>query len=238
MPPQALRVLVLSCDVEPGALAGSGKTRLQHLGLKYCRILGGAAGLAQLLSYLQHLQQLTHLILDSLYAGSDDTPPASGFSALTASSKLEFLSCGNCTMPADVWQHVFPAGRQLPHLEALDIWAVKTPAGGNTAAPVNLVSCCPGFAGLGLKRLQCTTELLASLSRLSGLRVLHVSVAEAVRDATGCICQLTGLRDLGLFTCNAAYQEGLMLQLTELRQLTKLLYCMDDTHHRRDFEPK
>jgi hypothetical protein len=213
--------------------------------MKRCRISGGAAGFAQLLSQLQHLQQLTHLVLNSVYAGEylyeGGTPPAAAFAALTASSKLQFLAIGKCTLPVGVWQHVFPAGRCLPHLTSVDVWSVKEPAGEDAAAPEGsrLVSCCPGLACLALRFGQCTTELLAALSRLSGLHVLHVSLADESRqDATGCICQLTNLRELSLFTCSAGCKEGLLLRLTQLRQLTSLLYYMGDTMNERKFHIK
>jgi hypothetical protein len=51
------------CDFEPGALAG--KTMLQHLRVARFGIVGGSAGAAELLSHLQHMQQLTHLYLGS-----------------------------------------------------------------------------------------------------------------------------------------------------------------------------
>jgi hypothetical protein len=48
-------------ELDPGALAG--KTRLQHLKLSCSIADAAAAGLTQLLSELQQLQQLTHLVL-------------------------------------------------------------------------------------------------------------------------------------------------------------------------------
>jgi hypothetical protein len=49
----------MCCRFEAAVLAG--RTQLQHLALANCRIQGGTAGVAELLSHLQHLQQLTHL---------------------------------------------------------------------------------------------------------------------------------------------------------------------------------
>ena len=103
-----------SAMLDPRALAG--QTRLQHLVLKECILLLGA-GMSDLLSHVQQLQQLTHLS----FTCSSDVIPIAGYSALTASSKLQHLDISSCTFPAGVWQHVFPAGRQLSHLRALYI---------------------------------------------------------------------------------------------------------------------
>ena len=46
-------------EVEPGVLAG--KTKLQYLQIEQCIVSDAAAGVAQFLSHLQQLQQLTHL---------------------------------------------------------------------------------------------------------------------------------------------------------------------------------
>ena len=58
--------------MEPGALAG--KTQLQHLCLSECEIVGGAAGVAQLLSHLQPLQQLRHLNVGYSLLAVEGTP--------------------------------------------------------------------------------------------------------------------------------------------------------------------
>jgi hypothetical protein len=55
------------CSVEPGVLAG--KTQLQHLDID-CTWHGGPAGVAEMLSYLQDLQQLTHLGLQDGYTAN------------------------------------------------------------------------------------------------------------------------------------------------------------------------
>jgi hypothetical protein len=52
---------LLDFSIEPGALAR--KTRLQHLNLCHCQLAEGAAGVTQLLSHLQPMQQLTQLHL-------------------------------------------------------------------------------------------------------------------------------------------------------------------------------
>jgi hypothetical protein len=122
---------------------------------------------------------------------------------------------------------VFPAGRQLPHLQLLDISTVTEPSDRLAAAPEGsrLVSCCPGLQSLDMKYLQYNAEVLSSLHRLSGLHTLRL--------ASGCSLastweglqsggQLTGLRELCLFAPGCA--EGLWLQLPQLKQLTSLAF--------------
>ena len=95
--------------------------------------------------------QLTYLRLyNSLAAYQASNIPAAAYSALTASSKLQHLSLSSCTLPAGVWQHVFAAGRQLPHLTYLGTFGVTQPDGDNVrgrplAGPEGslLASCCP-----------------------------------------------------------------------------------------------
>jgi hypothetical protein len=214
--------------VEPEVLAG--KSLLQHLQVGWCTIKGGAAGAAQLLSYLQPLQQLTHLDMGlSKWEGS---PPAAAFSALTASSKLRHLDLHGCTLPAGVWQHVFPAGRQLPHLRSLKLNWVKAPDGSPSPAPEGrrLVSCCPGLQSLDVGSLQYSAELLAALQELSGLRTLCWR-ASSISNTVGTLltmpledlpmlCQLTGLVQLSLVLPEGATTE--LLQLSKLQELTSL----------------
>jgi hypothetical protein len=204
-------------SLEPAALAG--RTVLQHLEL--CQPLGGAGGTAQLLCELQQLQQLTCLTLHSLQCAGG-CPPAAAYSALTASSKLQCLDLSWCTLPAGVWQHVFPAGRQLPHLQYLMLDWVRHPLG-PAAAPegIRLVSCCPGLEILDLRGLQYSRGMLASLQGLSSLTVLRVKPADGSAEGLEGVCRLTGLQQLHVHEPPGAV-EGLMLQLTQLRQLTHL----------------
>ena len=198
--------------VEAAVLAG--KTRLQHLQLISCTIVETAhdgaaeADVGQLLSYLQHLQQLTHLNLSgTLWDGVDeDAPHAAGYTALTASSKLQHLNISECALPAGAWQHVFPVGRQLPQLRELNITELEKAAGGFISAPEGsrLVSCCPGLQCLFMQAVQDSAGLLAALGGLSGLRTLHWGDVHACMDADVAeeglqlVCQLTGLRELDI----------------------------------------
>jgi hypothetical protein len=207
-------------SLEPAALAG--KTRLQHLHLTHT--CADAAATTQLLFQLQQLQQLTCLLLVINLHSTDASPPASAFSALTASSKLQRLDISYCTLPPGVWQCVFPAGRQLPHLQSLRMTGARFPTG-PAAAPegTRLASCCPGLQSLNIEGLQYSKGLLGSLQGLSCLHVLHLKPVPGSSEegwAQG-MYQLTALRDLHVEEVEG---EGLLLQLTQLRQLTCLDY--------------
>ena len=202
---------------DPVALAG--KTQLCHLQLPTCSIAGGAAGIAQLLSQLQHLTQLTHLELARcMQRPARADLPAASYSALTASSELQHLDIHQCFLPAGAWQHVFPAGRQLPHLQSLVIDRVTMNS--SIAAPgSSLVSCCPALQLLTMQDLQCSKELLGALPRLSRLTGLQMGVVDGAsgREVLEQLCQLTGLMSLGLDA--PSDPQGLLL-LAQLRHLT------------------
>jgi hypothetical protein len=177
-----------------------------------------------MLSHLPHLQQLTLLDLAcSVAVFQDSNLPAAAFSALTASSKLQHLNVNYCRLPRGAWQHMFPAGRQLPHLQSLAIAGVTEAEGGESAAApegTRLVSCCPGLRSLNMQYLRCSTELLSPLQRLSWLHVLQLGSYMAGWEGMEAVSQLTGLQKLTLRASGAA--EGLLLKLTELKHVTLL----------------
>jgi hypothetical protein len=221
--------------VEPGVLTG--KAQLEHLRLSSCNIAGGAIGLAQLLCELQELQQMTYLNFTCSLADASTmipvdtdepgTPPAASYAALTASSKLQHLNISGCTLPEGVWQHLFPAGRQLLHLQVLDMSYVGHAHGICAEAPAcsSLVRCCPGLQTLGMERLRYSEELLGSLQGLTGLCTLDVapSLSQTVPVDFADVCQLSGLKHLKL-SLPKTETEPLLLQLTQLKQLGFLLY--------------
>jgi hypothetical protein len=219
------RLEVIGCaQFDPAALAG--KKQMQHLELD-CSIIAadaavGASGVSRLLWDLQGMQQLSHLRFGpSVFR--DGNPPAAGFSALTASSKLQHLDISNCVLPTGVWQHVFPDGRQLLQVQWLDIsWVTHTPDDSNSAAfeGNRVVSCCPNLKYLNILELQYGTEDLTPLQRLSRLQTLYIGTVLGGNEGLEAVCQLTGLRELELKGLD--YGEGLMWQLTQLKQLTRL----------------
>jgi hypothetical protein len=208
--------------LEPAALAG--KTRLQHLELDTCPLLELDSGVEQLLSQLQHMHQLTCLMLPEGLHKSVPCAPAAAYAALTASSKLQHLDVSYCCLPAGVWQHVFPSGRQLLQLLTLNIAQVKHPGEFPAAAPAGscLVSCCPNLQSLDMRGLQLREELLTALQGLSGLHTLHLEAPEGSTVGLEGVCQLTGLRKLEVV--EPGDKTGLLLQLTQLQLLTCLCH--------------
>jgi hypothetical protein len=68
-----------------------------------------------------------------------------------------------------------------------------------------------------------TAELLAALPGLSGLHTLHLQLCGEAEEGLQGVCHLEGLREL-LVTTNDHFPDnkGLLLQLTQLKQLTLL----------------
>jgi hypothetical protein len=171
--------------------------------------------------------------------------PAAACSALTASSKLQHLDISKLELPAGVWPQIFPPGKRLPQLRVFstvrivdDGRMIMPRYGGPTGLrsrdadeepeplPVGpegsrLVSCCPGLTCLQTGPFQGVAELLAPLQGLSSLHELHMHV-HASTEGYEVVCQLTGLRKL--YVKDEGGTEGLLLQLTQLRQLTYLEY--------------
>jgi hypothetical protein len=235
---------------EPGLL--DGKTRLQHLQVVDISIAGGSEGTSQLLFYMQELKRLTYLSLSGL-RGEGPDPPAAAYSALTASSKLQQLRVVWRQVPVDVWQHVFPSiGRPLPDLRVLVIKILYNNWESHDYAPApgasSLVSCCPRLQSLQLSGMIASAELMAPLAGLSSLSDLDLSgvsfpqseIFGPAPQALEVVCQLTGLQRLAVH--NYRFQnveDGLLLQLTQLQQLTHLQYsksCMEGLTFTRHLE--
>jgi hypothetical protein len=137
----------------------------------------------------------------------------------------------------------FPASRQLPHLLTLELdklfhpgvdSSAEAPHGKcSAAAPESscLVSCCPALQTLSMYDLQHSADPLATLQGLSGLHNLTLSPSCAAEGFEG-VCQLTGLRRLNLYE-NCRPTVGLLLRLTQLRQLTHLTYGWLPNGYRR-----
>jgi hypothetical protein len=143
-------------------------------------VVGGSDGMAKLLSHLQHLQQLTYLDLHRSLLYVEASPPAAAYSVLTASSKLQHLDISYCTVPAGVWQQMFPAGRQLPCLKTLNIMCQQHGASQTALGPDGslLVSCCPALQELDMcspwpsaDTCACMLVPLTKLGSLTKLRL-------------------------------------------------------------------
>jgi hypothetical protein len=207
-------------DFEPRALAG--KTQLQHLTLGRCRLVPGA-GVAQLLSELQHLTQLSHLELSHSCRWFPEeggpSPPPAAYASLTASSRLQHLDFSSNTLPSAAWQYMCPAGRTPPQLTHLDISYVTQPSGTDASA---LVSCCPGLQILK-SSIPCSTAKVAPLQQLTGLHTLAFCKKwHDELEGVEVLCQLTGLRELELRV--TWVPKAQVLKLTRLTSLTALTF--------------
>jgi hypothetical protein len=80
---------------------------------------------------------------------------------------------------------------------------------------------------LNMQHLTLSAELLSQLPALTGLTALELGPRDGMYGSMGegleAVCQLTGLRALAVCFEEAA-GEGLLLQLTQLKQLTRLEY--------------
>jgi hypothetical protein len=243
-------------DVEPGALAG--KTQLQHLHLNNCTILGEAAGVAELLSHLKHMQQLTYLDLqDSLQydwvrdasgdvlfvkqerRSSGDNrvanPPAAAFAALTASSKLQHLNISCCSLPSGVWTHIFPAGRQLLHLHHLDIgdvhdWLVYPTSVCTWDPPLEGNQLVSCCPGLHSLKLANWPFRKELLAPLRALSGLHTLCVSSATSKRRALEVVCRLTGLRALEVWApcATHPGL-LELIQLKQLTRVCFTTENT---------
>jgi hypothetical protein len=74
-----------------------------------------------------------------------------------------------------------------------------------------------------MRRVPYSAELLASLQGLSGLRTLLLSHRQSAKMGFEAMCQLTGLRKLGVGVLGGT-KGDLRLQMSRLKQLTALTY--------------
>jgi hypothetical protein len=129
-------------------------------------------------------------------------------SALTASTQLQELCVDFYTVPRGVWQHVFPPGKQLPHLTSLEAGSSESLSGGpcmSSADLASMVRCCPGLASLNVESLAFKPGIsLTPLQELRTLTKLHMFGAQDHDNADIAVqvAQLTWLKSL-----HVAYRE-------------------------------
>jgi hypothetical protein len=195
------------------------RLQLQHLDLSnyFVRAIAGS----DFLYDLEQLTQLTHLRLNRTLCNVD--VPAAAYAALTASSNLQLLHAPWCKMPPGAWQHVLPFGRQLLHLQELQLSGCAEMGVFDAAS---LVSCCPSLQRLDLPPLHGSpVGVLASLHRLTDLQTLTVPGQCMDDAAVKALTRLTGLQELSMESkgTNGVTAAGL-LPLTSLRQLHSLRF--------------
>jgi hypothetical protein len=143
-----------------------------------------AAGARGLLSAVQHLTQLQHLEL--LHCFFDNAQLRENgcqcFSALTASTQLTALALLDSFQPVpwEGFQHMFPAGRVLPHLNFMDLSRVMTynelPACVEEAQVAMIAASCPALQELTLSHVtatgldkSCLLQLPRGVTQVKGL---------------------------------------------------------------------
>ena len=242
--PASLTALFLLTPVEPWVLSlvPTGLQKLQVL----CAEGGPVEGHGSLLCGMARLQRLTELVLHT--KGPVWPPVGPAYSALTASSSLEYMSLVDTYFPPGVWSHVFPAGRKLPHLTYLTsrvpedddrIYEIDgvTPPQWGAADIASLVSCCPYLCGLDSLPLQPGVPL-SELHKLTTLTWLSVECSSddvmLVVESVKGLAALTQLRDLLFRTDCAELAKADILPLTHLTAL-RSLFCSfesdsDDDH--------
>jgi hypothetical protein len=209
--------------------------QLQHLqldGLRHVRCSTGQD--ADVLQALPHLTALTALRLacvlqaplDLLLPLNAAAPQqqqqqqelmAAACAALTASPQLQSLTVIGADLPAGTWLHVFPAGRQLPQLQQLQLSLLSQQLSDHELS--QLVTCCPGLTGLTLLMalpLRADMQPLLQLPALQELELQHVHG----KATLNVLAQLTGLRKLVGRECSISPRS--LMPLTVLRQLTSL----------------
>jgi len=216
------KVGLVFADLDPSILQDC--TQLQDLELNHLAIIsaGRAAALHSLLGRLQQLHSL------KLFELEYDWPVAAApNSSLTASSALQQLHLTLDNMPAGVWPHVFPLGRQLPALhEFIMFWSgwdepdPPPPAALATDDISCLASCCPELRSINTP-LQPDTQVsaLAKASGLTSLSVsgLHEKGFESLRALSGLVSLQELYVDLG-----GPISPQDLLCLTALTGLTRL----------------
>lgn len=89
-----------------------------------------------------------------------------------------------------------------------------------------LIRCCPNLRYLNRQHLQYSVDQLTQLQGLGALHTLRLAVDGPIRaECLLAVChwQLAGLRELRVSSLHAT-RERPMLQLTQLRLLTKLVF--------------
>jgi hypothetical protein len=130
-------------------------------------------------------------------------------------------------MPQGVWQHVLPAGRQLPHLRVLQALNCGGLASWAHADTARLANCCPNLQELAMRTPEpVAADALQPLRDLAALTALEAG--EFDNAGLAAAAGLTQLRRLRMWKQRSATDAGL-LHLTQLRQLSILVSSWGDT---------
>jgi hypothetical protein len=179
-------------------------------------------------SLLLHIAQLPPLLQLDV---SVEVWPAAGpaYSALTASSSLEFLGLSQATLPAGVWPHVFPVARNLPHLTRIDFDGAQgmpdVPSAMAAADILNLVRCCPNLCGIDALALQHGLHV-SELCKLTALTSLGLQYADSTAHSSSAsmrgLASVVQIQALTLDISSPVATVSSLLPLTSLTALTSL----------------
>jgi hypothetical protein len=233
---------MVNCGLEPSCLLllPTSLTRL-HLEDAALQPSNSTVAASQLLQALARLPALSFLGLR--YVEGWWPEQLSAYSALTASSNLQFLVACGCDMPGAAWAHVFPVGRQLPHLHTFDARADEEGGGEAELAPfdstgiAHLVSCCPALEFLAVfTSPTASLTPLRSLTALTQLEAGSVSHA-AIKPDLVALSQLQQLSfEVTVPVGRAQQWRQHLVPLTALTNLTSLSCSLVfDSHEDDDF---
>jgi hypothetical protein len=230
--PASLKKLSVASSAEVGVLS------LLPTGLQDLQMACKLEGPGSFLSCIGRLQRITSLVMVAGEGfGPDWPPPGPAYSALTASSDLACLQLYN--PPDDIWQVVFPATRNLPHLTSFtfahdatkveDVDYFSPPLLWHARDLSSLVSCCPNLCridGIWIEHGQ-DVAVLGKLLALTGLSVSYdIGELESIDESIQCLSGLPSLLSLRLMIFEDSEHFGLplatFLPLTKLNELTSL----------------
>lgn len=244
MPPQLQQLTPLQelhlqfCALQPVLLASV--TQLLRLRLQCCSLLPDghvdadahlpSAGAAALLAVLPRLTKLQRLQLEIPCLHFIDISDLQAFSALTSSSSLQKLAMpvdGGQAFPPGAAEHIFPAGRQLPCLQHLDLSSLDNEEEQefclNGEDLARIVACCPSLQHLNITNaLEPGADVSMLLQLPASCTSLDIGGAAFTDAAAPVLAQLTQLRELAWTDSPGVSDQGIK-QLTALRRLDTLL---------------
>lgn len=226
---QLLRLEVWSgAWFDPKLLAAA--KRLQHLHLTSTPVAGGSQGTADLLCVLGQMKNLENL---NLQGTLQHVAAASGYAALTASSKLRCLDLSRCVLPPGAARAMFPVTNSSSS-SCSSSSTVKasacpdtTPCSSTSSSRGGSKPLLPEMQELLLSdtyALQTAADVAAVASACPALRNLDLTRAmphdqQLPRGTLSCLLQLTGLTGLSASQVHDAAAEELA-KLTQLEALS------------------
>jgi hypothetical protein len=232
---RSLQLSLCRMGVDPAVLGPL--SQLQELDISFSELLGGPAGMSVLLAWLPKVQHLTHLAISGHQwgmqlgglsqqavggRGAVLAVPPQAYSAFTASTALQHLELSFMDVPAAAWEHIFPAGRQLPSLTTFCREQDSDSLAGTLLQSQHIsciARCCCNLQSLQLPSSVQQGACMQPLLQLPNLQELVIdSGVVQSREAFAVLLHLTTLTALQLCS-DAGLPSSSLQQLTALRQL-------------------